>query len=406
MVWNLCAADTTLTTRLALTGSVIYAEPGQPGYRHTDLDSAQSSGDPFSLLTQDQQSVRWILSSRTDAHEWVVHGKLARTRQEAEGLAVESAHRWVSLEADIFHQRGVEEETLVHVWLDQGYWRFQGADYSLTFGRQPIDYGAGRLWQPLNAYGAFQPTDLDRAYKPGVDALVGEYFLSPFSSLQAAVVLGDKTVSGTLKYQGLVARDWNLNLLGGSVQDIPLLGASLEGQWQGMGWRAELTRYFGGREWAEAAERVSTADWFSVLGVDYLFSGWGGDSGLMVVAEWYHHTGGARQQGDLAAVPLQPLYQAGMMPQLSQDVLGVLWETSLSPLITGSYLLLVSPLERPDHEIQVSTLHQASVRISTGNDSEATVSLLLGEGKKGGIAPVSAFGSVPARLTVQWAGYF
>ena len=51
MVWNLCAADTTLTTRLALTGSVIYAEPGQPGYRHTDLDSAQSSGDPFSLLT-------------------------------------------------------------------------------------------------------------------------------------------------------------------------------------------------------------------------------------------------------------------------------------------------------------------------------------------------------------------
>ena len=132
------------TTRLALTGSVIYAGPGQPGYRHTDLDSAQSSGDPFSLLTG---STECPVDSelRTDAHSgwctvnWPV-------RQRGRGLAVESAHRWVSSKRISFIN-AVSKETLVHV-VGSGLLAISGRRLQSYFGRQPLSYSAGRLWQP------------------------------------------------------------------------------------------------------------------------------------------------------------------------------------------------------------------------------------------------------------------
>ena len=132
------------------------------------------------------------------------------------------------------------------------------------------------------------------------------------------MVLGDKTVSGTLKYQGLVARDWNLNLLEGSVQDTPV-GSQPWGQWQGMGWRSSRADQvlWGQRMGRSGREECQPPIGFGAGVITFSRAGGGfradGRGGMVSSSHWR-----CSPAGDLAAVPLS-LCQAGMMPQLSQD---------------------------------------------------------------------------------------
>lgn len=65
------------------------------------------------------------------------------------------------------------EQTLGFDWLYlQGGW--QQGRYAV--GRQPINLGIGRLWSPTDLFAPFQPNDLERLYKPGVDAAQLSFF--------------------------------------------------------------------------------------------------------------------------------------------------------------------------------------------------------------------------------------
>lgn len=72
------------------------------------------------------------------------------------------------------------DQTLGFDWLYlQGNWRH--GRYAV--GRQPINPSIGRLWSPADLFAPFHPNDLERLYKPGVDAAQGTYFIAEHLAL-------------------------------------------------------------------------------------------------------------------------------------------------------------------------------------------------------------------------------
>lgn len=57
-------------------------------------------------------------------------------------------------------------------------------------GRQAISFGVGFVWQPADLVGTFSPLELDRSYKPGVDALRVNFALSDFTELALVFAAG------------------------------------------------------------------------------------------------------------------------------------------------------------------------------------------------------------------------
>lgn len=60
----------------------------------------------------------------------------------------------------------------------------------LVVGRQAISFGAGFLWQPADLVATFSPLELDREYKPGVDALRLNLALGAFTELALVFAAG------------------------------------------------------------------------------------------------------------------------------------------------------------------------------------------------------------------------
>ena len=81
----------------------------------------------------------------------------------------------------------------------------QGASAGLryTLGRQPIAHSLGRLWSPVDTFAPFHPADLERLYKPGVDAA------------QLSLALPDdlewSSVASAQRYGASSAQDWHWN---------------------------------------------------------------------------------------------------------------------------------------------------------------------------------------------------
>jgi hypothetical protein len=55
--------------------------------------------------------------------------------------------------------------------------------FTIILGRQPISLGVGFVWKPADLVGTFSPLEVDREYKPGVDALRVDWALGAFTEL-------------------------------------------------------------------------------------------------------------------------------------------------------------------------------------------------------------------------------
>jgi len=60
----------------------------------------------------------------------------------------------------------------------------------VTIGRQAIGFGVGFVWQPADLLGTFSPLEVDREFKPGLDALRIDWALGQFTSLTLVGVAG------------------------------------------------------------------------------------------------------------------------------------------------------------------------------------------------------------------------
>jgi len=385
------AAEFTMRASVLVTAAE--ADPGQLGAGLT------TSATP----SADQESLRLMLDALAGETEWSLH--VRTLRQHLRGFPALSRHssalfRYRDLAGDWTNSSDGVTASRVGYELDRALVRRRFDNLRLSFGRQPLDWGEGRFWQPLNVFGAFAPVDLDTDYKPGIDAAVLDWYPSASSALTAVYAFAprhDSPVpdSGAVHYQRQVGEQSQLALLAGRVIGNRVIGASFASEFAGMGWRIEAlhTDFDGGAK----------SSLFWIAGCEYRFAG-----GTTLSVEWHDNSRGASSETALAAVPSDLLLRYGLQQQLSRRVLALAIERELTPLMSLGYKVLGSTLRDPDGERAGSLLHQLSLVYSLSNESDLMLALQAATGKPLSAAglPQAEFGHLPLQITLRWRSYF
>jgi hypothetical protein len=376
-----------------MLGATAQAEEGNIGYQ-------QSVGH---ILSADQQGLRLMLEEGDALSEWSAH--LRTVRLHSHGYATSNAHssalfRYADLGGTMLDESDDTTATRIRYQLDRLYYRRHLANATLTLGRQAIDWGSGRFWQPLNLFGSFAPTDLDTDYKPGIDALAIDYFPSNFSALSAVYTPAPQEQStikesGALHYRRQVGELSELLIVAGSISGNIAIGASFESAWKAIGWRVEGVHY----QLKEPDEEAL----FWIAGLDYQFA-----NGTLLSAEYYDNSRGASGVDELQGSFDDVLIAAGLQQHLTRHLFGIGLSRDLTPLLRGGYTVLGSVLEDSSGAEAWSLLHQINVTYSVSNESDLLFSLMLPTGQGLSLAdePRSEFGYLPASFTLRLRFYF
>jgi hypothetical protein len=391
-VWLLAAVIFSLPTAQAaeLTGRVSVLGTAARGTGSIDTPNA------------DQESLRLMLDDIQDSGAWSIHVKMSRQHLSgypAKDLGPSDLFRYRGISGDWLAERSANSLSRIGYELDRAVYRRRFGNVAVGLGRQPIDWGAGRFWQPMNVFGAFAPTDLDTDYKPGIDGAVLDWYPSEFSSLTMAYVLSPEgsapSGSGAVHYRRQVGERSEMALLAGQVIGNRVFGASFESEWRGMGWRIEGVHY--------NMPRTNEDSVFWIAGVDYQFS-----DTTLVSAEWHDNSRGATNEADLAGMQSDRLVVYRLQQQLGRSVLGINVKRDLSPLLQASYTMLAGILDDANDRPAASILHQLNFIYSVSNESDLLLSLLYASGK--GLDQRdrlrSEFGSLPSSITLRYRHYF
>jgi hypothetical protein len=399
LTWQ-SAQSAELTGRFSMLGTTANAKQGDAGYLNKD-----------NVLSADQQSLRVMLDSTkapdeaNDNNEWSVQLKLAR--RHVSDIIFNDNHssvlfRYDKLAANWLDEKETTSATRIGYEVDRAVYKQRFKNSTFALGRQPIDWGSGRFWQPLNVFGSFSPTDLDTDYKPGIDAARLDWFPSGFSSLTAVYTFSDNKIaavnehkSAALHYRSQVGEQSEYALVAGGIIGNRVLGASFESSWAGMGWRVEGLH-----------TQFTTTEKDSILwiaGIDYQFS-----NGTLLTAEWYDNSRGANSVSSLGSLATGNLLKYGLQQHRSKNVLGIALSKTISPLLQGSYSLLASPLKDVDGQYDTSLLHQFNFTYSVSDESDLLFSFLFASGK--GLNNLSKaqseFGHIPTSMTLRLRFYF
>ncbi len=382
-----------LTGRFSMLGATAQAQAGDWGY----------SGADRNTLLADQQSLRLMAEGNSDNVEWSAHLRSARLHRH--GLVTSANHssslfRYTDLGDELLDESDATSSTTVRYELDRLYYRRNFSDYSLSVGRQAIDWGSGRFWQPLNVFGSFAPTDLDTDYKPGIDAFSIDYFPSALSGVTAVYAVAPKDQSnikdsGALHYRRQVGELSEMAVVVGSITGNTVIGGSFESSWNNVGWRIEGLHY----SLRDSDEKAL----FWIAGVDYQLS-----DGTLLSAEYYDNSRGAMDEAELVNVFADELVATGLQQQLSRQLVGVGGTRELTPLLSGSYTLLGSILKNQEGTSTWSYLHQVNLTYSVSDESDLLASLLLpgGKGVSASDEPQSEFGHTPLSFALRLRFYF
>lgn len=383
--WRAIARISTVAS-IAAKGELGYIAPG---------DQSQVLGEASFRLQAKGKLVKWA-NYQADYLNVLHHGGMA-PGTSLSGAALYRRQSW---------RKMIEEPGLgssQQVWwsheLDRAQVRFRLPRMEAILGRQPIGFGAGRIWQPLDLFASFSPLTLEREFKPGVDALVVRGSPGDFSSLTFARVLSPAEQpltppSSVVHFRGKVGEESEVTLLWGRVRDEMKRGGSFETAFKGFGLRIEgVTRI-------PDDGTQATSGWIS--GVDRVFGG-----GWNWAMEWYQNSLGADWATELPGIMLSTPFAEGRMRQLSGQVLGNSFSWEFLGLWRGSYMVFTSGLKDTEGVRKYSFLQQMALIYSLSDEAQAVMSLSGGSGGglNGSAEPTSEFGHIPNLFSLSMQFY-
>ncbi|MCB9743868.1 MAG: hypothetical protein H6740_14805, partial [Alphaproteobacteria bacterium] len=114
----------------------------------------------------------------------------------------------------------------------------------LTLGRQPVTFGKGMFFTPLDIVNPFSPAVIDSSYKPGVDAARADVYIGMSTQITAvAAYASDWSPDGMiygLYGQGTIGV-WDLGAFAGYVREDIVLGLATAGSAGPVGLRGEAS---------------------------------------------------------------------------------------------------------------------------------------------------------------------
>ncbi len=199
--------------------------------------------------------------------------------------------------------------------------------WQVTAGRQPVGFGTSLFWAPTDLVAPFSFLEPDRDTRPGSDAL--RLIWAPGNLAVTGILwaLGKEREHDVLLAHARfpLGRGEGF-LIGGRVQERPVLGGSVLGEAGGVGFRAEALLFETDQDGdGDASERrgVITA------GADYRF----GD-GSYLAAEYLYCGIGATDPDGYEAVREGEAYESGLLPFAARQYLFARISRSFNPLIT------------------------------------------------------------------------
>lgn len=287
----------------------------------------------------------------------------------------------------------------------------------IIIGRHAITFGKAYFWNPLDVFFSFAASQIDREFKPGVDALRIDVPLGLFSGLSLIGAAGARldARSGDLRdpaprdadwYGSAVLgrvftnfHNWDLALQGGKIYGGFQLGAGIVGDLGPVQLRAELARF-----WARQSDPLPfplqgdqvVSGFTAVAGVGRRF-----DNSLSLDLEYLFN--GMAEPDQLDANYARSLI--GSCLQVGRHLVGLLASYEFSPLVFGQLAVIGSV---PDPSAMVQPL----VRVSLADEMELLLgmNLSLGPGPAENIFGIpriqSEFGTFPHSAFLEWKAYF
>jgi hypothetical protein len=174
--------------------------------------------------------------------------------------------------------------------LYRAYLLLETKRFELTFGRQRIPWGVGRLWNPIDRFNAIPPLALEADQSAGVDAVKARWLFSGFTYLEGVYAVGERSDdrSYALRLHG-VLRDVDYSLMGGVFEEAPTAGFDLSTNLGDAAGRVEVV-------WTDPTRTVRPFDspvaddlpayWQIVASVDYNFDV---GSGIYALVEYLYN---------------------------------------------------------------------------------------------------------------------
>jgi len=252
---------------------------------------------------------------------------------------------------------------------------YTSQDFVVKIGRQALTWGNGLVFKPGDIIAPFAPNAVDRAYKPGVDMVYGQYLFENGADLEAVFVPRRKIAGGPF--------DWNSstlalhsNILLGDLDGAILLARdrgdtvlnlSLGGPLGGAAWNAQIGQWL--------LNDGSTPTTFLV---NIANSGTFAGKNVTYFAEYFHNGFGVDPGTALDALPvsLSTRLANGQLFNTGRDFVAVGGQINLTPDITVSPSVIASL-----NDASIFTAVQAQWSLS--DNAELTFSASQGFGRLG-----------------------
>ncbi len=191
--------------------------------------------------------------------------------------------------------------------------RVAGAD--VRIGRQRIAWGSALFWSPVDIINPFNPTQIEREERVGVDAVVVDWDYNDLSRLSMVYAAHDSPVRNTTAIRwrtNIALYDWGVTA--GRFRNDTMAGIDFAGQLGPVGLRGE---------WTQTSSPVDGQYQRAVLGADYSFP-----NTLSFMVELYYNGQG---ESDPSAYDFGRLL-SGKIQSLARRYVGALVGYDISPL--------------------------------------------------------------------------
>lgn len=329
--------------------------------------------------------------------------------------ASQSSSRYRALDVTLDWHK--DNENYARLWLDRFNIKYSFPIGDLTIGRQAITFGKAYFWNPMDIFKPFEPGQLDRDYKPGVDGFILDIPLGNFSGVAFIGVLGPEVnfISGFTRKDST----WDSSLYGSSFLsrfytnisewDFSFQAGKVYGGYHVSGGAVGEIGFFESR--IEAAYFISEKDIpvffprFGNISEDYLAGviGVGRTFPNTFVFELEYFFNGAGDPDNLEVSMLRGMH--GMSLNMSDQLIGLMLSYDILPIFIARFGLIYSVSDR-------SSQVQPSFFLSLSDEADLIVSATINYGKnpylyQGSIPRMgSEFGSFPDIMLIEFKYYF
>lgn len=232
---------------------------------------------------------------------------------------------------------------------------------TLRIGRQALTWGNGMVFNPMDVFNPFSPTDVDRDYKTGDDMVTTTWLTASGGELQLVGVVRRDTVDADVnadstsiagKYHG-TSHGFEYDIMGARHYEDYIIGGGISGYLLDAAWRMDTTYTFLRQDRPGRSGRSDRSDsgfWSIVVNLDYAWGWW--NKNWYGLVEFYFNTLGDNDPLDALNNPdLTERLDRGEIYTLGTAYLGTSIQVELHPLV-NFHMAAITNLNDPSGVIQ------------------------------------------------------